>query len=103
MLPPPIWQEAQLASKILAPLGVSAACAGGMNVNLDRAIADSRINKNILKKFSSQQASATENTFSSHYSMAARSLISSSYIYNCRSLCVLLPDNASAAVEYKCD
>lgn len=58
MLPPPIWQEAQLASKILAPLDVSAASAGLMNVNLNRAIADSRINKSILNSISSQQASS---------------------------------------------
>lgn len=58
MLPPPIWQEAQLAWKILAPVDVSAASAGLMNVNLNRAIANNRINKSILKKISSQQASS---------------------------------------------
>jgi len=57
MFPPPMWQEAQLFSKIFAPVGVSAARTGLVNKSLNIAIASSNTNKIILKAFPSQSVS----------------------------------------------
>lgn len=51
-----MWQEAQLAWKILTPSGSFSARAGLISVNLNMAIANTMINKSVLKRLSSQQA-----------------------------------------------